>query len=53
MFFLYLFISAIVDDCTLYKFVLKKFKKIEGKKRHKSTFQESFQKLFYLLLKKQ
>ena len=26
MFFLYLFISVIVDDCTLYKFVLKKLK---------------------------
>ena len=35
MFFLYLFISVTIDDCTLYKFVLKKFLKIENKKKKK------------------
>ena len=43
--FLYLFISVIVDDCTLYKFVLKKKKKERKKERKKEKVIECLQYL--------
>ena len=40
MLFIYLFITVISDDCTLYKFVLKKIlKKLKKKKKEKHYFE--------------